>query len=245
MAFNWSRAVQGGLAGAGTGAAAGSAFPIIGNTAGLIGGGILGALSGGFGGGDEINPQASSGQMRRGGAMNAMQDMSQVPGQEEGDWWNGYPGYQSNLALYSPQQQAVQNQQLQQGQQNTNIDAIINQARADYQKNIQPSIAHRFASHNGLSGSGFNYAMRQSGSDLERQLAVLRHQAGQQQLDRGLTRQFEPQYNKEREGVGQSLASTLLPLGVKALTYAPELYEAYKKWKGTQNVLGGSGAKGA
>jgi phage tail tape-measure protein len=44
MAFNWKDAIQGSLAGAGSGATLGSSVPGIGTAAGGIGGGILGAL---------------------------------------------------------------------------------------------------------------------------------------------------------------------------------------------------------
>lgn len=94
--------------------------------------------------------------------------------------------------LYTPEQQGVLNQQLQMGQQNANPLGLEQRARQQFQTQTIPSIAERFARMGQNRGSsGLVGQLGAAGSDLESQLAALRSQYGQQQLQLGLRPQFE------------------------------------------------------
>lgn len=157
----------------------------------------------------------------------------------------GQPSNTERLPLYNEQQQSGLMQQLQQGLQNFNPEALENRARKQFNEQTIPSIAERFSAFgNNRNSSGFQGALGQASSDLESQLAQLRANIGQQQLSYGFQPQFENIYHPETGGLlggaggglgsiaGGALASGNLPLaagagGVAAL--AP-LLNAFLQW---------------
>jgi hypothetical protein len=91
-----------------------------------------------------------------------------------------------NISSLTPEQQEAQFEQLQQGRQNANFDAQEQAARRSFATNTIPGIAERFTAFgNNQRSSAFQSALGSAGSDLESQLANLRSQYGQQQLQYG------------------------------------------------------------
>lgn len=164
-------------------------------------------------------------------------------GESKGNFLTGYPAQTQQFPRFTPQQQSVQNQALQQvlsylqgggqaGQQsglfgNFNFAPIANQARTRFQTDTIPSLAERFTSM-GTGGSqrssAFQSALGRAGSDLEQGLASLESkynlaQGGQNNqllqllLSLGMQPSFESAYTPAQPGLAQSVAPALGQLG--------------------------------
>jgi len=106
------------------------------------------------------------------------------------------------------------------------FEPIAQEARSKYATETIPTLAQRFASAGGLGSSGFKGSLEQSGTDLERMLASMQSQFGNQRVSSlsglvglGATPRFEnlvqmPQY-QPRQSTGSSLGS-LLGMGLGA-----------------------------
>ena len=123
----------------------------------------------------------------------------------------GKSSKEKRFQKYKPNQESVLDQQLAQGQQNTNFDNIENRAREQFSQKTIPSLAERFTSlgQGGQRSSAFQGALGRAGSDLESQLAGLRSQHGMQQLNMGLTPRFESAQAPGGHTFGSSLLSGL------------------------------------
>lgn len=121
----------------------------------------------------------------------------------------GQPAQTQQLQNFTPQQQNALNALLSQGQQNFNPEAISNQARKQFNQQTVPSLAERFTSlgNNSLSSPAFASQLGQAGAGLEENLAGLRSNMGLQQLQLGLTPQFENLYQQRQPSFFESLSA--------------------------------------
>lgn len=164
-------------------------------------------------------------------------------GESKGNFLTGYPAQTQQFPRFTPQQQGVQNQALQQvlsylqsggkGAQQPglfggfNFAPIAQQARTQFNQQTIPSIAERFTSM-GTGGSqrssAFQSALGRAGSDLEQGLAALESkynlaQGGQNNqllqllLSLGMQPSFESAYTPAQPGLVQSVAPALGQLG--------------------------------
>ena len=129
----------------------------------------------------------------------------------------GTPEHSEQFQQYAPQQQAMMNQLLQQGSQNSNFGDIRNQEINRFNQQTIPSLAARFTGMGGQGGqrsSGFQQALGMSGANLGTDLAGMQSQYGMQQLGMGLRPQFENVMRpRQAGGLEQGLSSVaqLLP----------------------------------
>jgi hypothetical protein len=126
----------------------------------------------------------------------------------------GQPSRVQQLGQYTPEQQSALNSLLSQGMQNYNPQAIANQARTNFNQQTIPTIAERFtAMGGGQRSSAFTGALGSAASNLEQSLAALQSNMGQQQLQMGLTPQFENLYHERQPGFTESIGAP----GIQAL----------------------------
>jgi len=132
------------------------------------------------------------------------------------DFLTGTPERLTNVPLYGPQQQQVQNQLLQGsmaglGSLQPSFEPIRQQALGTFQEQIVPTLAERFTSLGGsgsrLSSPAFASQIGQAGAGLSRDLAAQEQGFNQQQqeflrslLGMGLQRQYEPIYEPQQPG---------------------------------------------
>jgi hypothetical protein len=130
----------------------------------------------------------------------------------------GTPEHAEQFQQYTPQQQAMMSQMLQQGGQNADFGAIRNQEVNRFNQQTVPSLAARFTGMGGQGGqhsSGFQQALGMSGANLGTDLAGMQSQYGMQQLQMGMRPQFENVMRpRQAGGLEQGLSSVaqLLPL---------------------------------
>ena len=116
---------------------------------------------------------------------------------------------------FTPEQEDVLNQLLQQGSQAAGGTGMEDLARKRFQEETIPSLAERFTSMGagGQRSSAFQSAIGRAGGDLEAQLASLGQQRGMQQLGMGLTPRFDTGYSPATQGLlggaAGSIGSTL------------------------------------
>lgn len=124
------------------------------------------------------------------------------------------PEEYKQIPLYSPQQQQAMMQQLQQGQQNFNPQAIGDAARYNFQSRTVPQLLNRFSGlgDNQIYSSGFGSALGGHAADLESQLAALNAQMAQQQLSFGLQPMFDTLYRPERPSQLSNFTNELAPI---------------------------------
>lgn len=115
-------------------------------------------------------------------------------GAQGGAQGGGMPADLFKFQKYAPDQVQAMSQQLQSGLQGLNPQAIEGYARQQFQQNTVPGLAERFTSlggQNRLASSGFGRTVGAAGSHLEGQLAGLRSNIAQGQIQSGLQPQFE------------------------------------------------------
>jgi len=121
----------------------------------------------------------------------------------------GSKGRQEQLPRFTPEQTSALNQLLSSGLGNLDLGPIEEQARTKFQSQTVPSLAERFTSLGGgaQGSSAFQSALGRAGAGLEQGLAEMRPQLGLQQLQYGLTPQFESLYRPAQPGLLGGLAS--------------------------------------
>ena len=136
------------------------------------------------------------------------------------DFLLGSPERMQQVQRFSPQQQQLQNQSIQQAlsllqgspDAYKGFQPIAQQARSQFQKSTVPSLAERFTSLGSGSqrSSAFQGALGSASSDLEQGLAALQSQYGQNQLgsllNLGMQPSFESLLRPAQPGFLQSLA---------------------------------------
>lgn len=106
------------------------------------------------------------------------------------------------IQRYTPEAQALINQNIQQGMQNTDFNAIENLAQKRFNEQGIPSIMSRFLSHGqNQNSSAMQAALGGARADLDAQLAAQRAQYGLQQSKLGLTPQFDVGHQAESYGL--------------------------------------------
>lgn len=152
------------------------------------------------------------------------------------------PAQQRQVQLFTPQQQQLQNQSIQQAlsllqgspDAYKGFQPIAQQARSQFQKSTVPSLAERFTSL-GSGGSqrssAFQGALGSAASDLEQGLAALQSQYGQNQLRNllatGIQPSFGTTYTPREPGIAEQ--------GLGALVkYLPRLLLAYASGGGSE-----------
>lgn len=158
MAYDWKTGITNGVAGAGTGSMAG---PV-----GTVGGGILGALTGFFGGKDKMKkvPTLSKGQQALLDRINQMLDPNGQLGKGYGDALSLQQQYMD------PSSEAVKQ---------------FTQPYMDqFNNRTIPGLAERFAGFGamggGLSSSGFGQSLSTAAGELQNQLAQIHGNLGMQ-----------------------------------------------------------------
>lgn len=155
----------------------------------------------------------------------------------------GEKGGVKQAQTLNPQQQQILSMLLGQGQQNlqnpyAGFEDISNYAQNQFNQNIVPSIAERFASlgNNALSSGAFATQLGQAGRGLGDTLALLRNQYGQQnqqnalqQLSLGLSPSFQNFYQQSQPGFGENLFNG-------AIQAAPSLYQSYMLNNALRNI---------
>ena len=124
----------------------------------------------------------------------------------------------TQLPNFNPNQQSAFSNLLSQGLQNYNPEAIANRARTDFNQKTIPSIAERFTSMgsgSSLSSPAFASQLGQASAGLEEGLAGLRSNMGLQQLQLGLTPQFENVYQQRQPSALESFSGP----AIQALLY--------------------------
>ena len=130
----------------------------------------------------------------------------------------GDPAQEKQFQRYTPEQQSVLDQLLQQGQQETDFSGIEELAQKRFQEDIIPSLAERFTSMGsggGQRSSAFKSALGRSGSDLSAQLGGMRSQFGMQKLGMGLQPRFDTAFSPASQGAlsgGLPALMSLLPM---------------------------------
>ena len=131
----------------------------------------------------------------------------------------GDPAKEKQFQRYTPEQQGVLDQLMQQGQQNMDFSGVENLAKKRFHEETIPSIAERFTSMGGgQRSSAFESSLGRAGSDLEAQLAALKPQFGSQQLQMGLQPRFDTGYQPASGGLlqgGMGSLASILPLLLK------------------------------
>jgi len=145
-----------------------------------------------------------------------------------GELFTGAPGQFKQIGNFTPQQQQLQNQSIQQAMSllgnkgkpdYSGFEPIEQRARQQFQTQTVPSLAERFTSlGGGQRSSAFTGALGQYGSDLESQLAGLRSQYGlqQQQLGNQQLGQlsnigFQPSFQTAYQPATQGLLHQIVP----------------------------------
>jgi hypothetical protein len=155
-----------------------------------------------------------------GGQGQPFNPVSMLPTQQ-GSFFGGSPASFATTQRYTPNQQNLQNQSIQQimsllqGGKPYGFDALQNQARENFQQNTIPSLAERFtAMGGGQRSSAFQGALGNAAGGLESSLAGLGAQLGQQQLGQllpyGFAQSFDTQYMPRESGFLENILSSLL-----------------------------------
>jgi len=129
----------------------------------------------------------------------------------------GKRGQTEQFPRYTPEQEKILNQLLQQGATAMEPGAMETLARRGFEEETLPSIAERFTGMGGQRSSAFQGALGRAGAGLEEQLAGLRSQMGMQQLGMGLQPRFESAYFPRQPGFGEAGITSLMPQLLKLL----------------------------
>lgn len=160
-----------------------------------------------------------------------------------GQFLLGTPERFERIQRFEPNQVSAMNNLLSMSQQRmqdpyAGFAPIQEQQMRNFQQNIIPSIAERFAGAGALNSSAFQGALGGAGADLASNLAALQSQYGLQnraqslaEFQTGMTPQSEIGYFRRQPGAGES--------ALTALAGNPEL------WKMIGSYMGGSGEGGA
>ena len=127
------------------------------------------------------------------------------------------PAQTNQFPNFGPEQLQALMSLLGQGQQNTNFNDISQQATSNFYQNTVPSIAERFSSMGGQRSGAFQASLGNAGAGLNRDLGAMRSQFGMQQLQHGLTPQFQTMYQPEQPGFLQNLLLSLAGVAPQAL----------------------------
>jgi hypothetical protein len=199
------------------------------------GAGAAGALSGAATGAalGSFFPGVGNGIGAVGGGL--LGGLSGLYGGDKNNFLTGSQGQMQNTPNFTPQQQGVQNQALQQlmqlmgqqGQPNySGFQPIEDRARQQFNTQTVPGLAERFTSlGGGQRSSAFQGALGQYGSDLNSQLSALRSQYGVQQQQLGQNQLsslsnigFQPSFQNQYTTGQPGLLHELLPLLLQVLT---------------------------
>ena len=127
----------------------------------------------------------------------------------------GDPAKTQQFQRFTPEQQSIMDQLMQQGAENMDFSGVEGLAKKRFEEDTIPSIAERFTSM-GSGGaqrsSAFESSLGRAGSDLEAQLAALKPQFGAQQLQMGLQPRFDTGFSSATSGFGQQMGESLMQL---------------------------------
>jgi len=127
-------------------------------------------------------------------------------------WLTGRNEEFRQIPNQTPEAQALINQNIKQGMQNTDFNAVENLAQKRFSEQGIPNIMSRFNMQNNQNSSAMQGALSGARADLDAQLAAQRLQYGLQQSKLGLTPQFDTYHQPESYGfLGQ-----LAPMVAKA-----------------------------
>jgi len=130
-------------------------------------------------------------------------------------FFTGEKGEEQQAKKYTPEQEEVLNQLLQQGMGEAGGTGIEDLARKRFSEDAIPSLAERFTSMGGEGGqrsSGFESSIGRARADLEAQLAALGQQGGMQKLQLGLGQRFDTGMGAPTQGIlGAKSLAALLP----------------------------------
>ena len=116
-------------------------------------------------------------------------------------YWVGNKEKIVKFPKYNSQQEALINQNAQQGMQNTDFNAIEKLAQKRFSEQGMPNIMSRFLSHGQNQNSGaMEGAIGGARADLDAQLAAMRSQYGLQQSQLGITPQFDSGFQQADSG---------------------------------------------
>jgi hypothetical protein len=118
-----------------------------------------------------------------------------------GRYFGGNKEQFTKFPTVTPEASGLINQNIQQGMQNTNFDAIEKLAQKRFSEQGIPSIMSRFNMQNNQNSSAMQSALGGARADLDAQLAAMRGQYGMQQSQLGLTPQFGTYHTKEDYGL--------------------------------------------
>ncbi len=184
---NWGGGATGALSGAASGAAIGSFVPGIGTAIGAGVGGLVGGLSGMFGGGD-TQPKIRKSSVLEGYQQDALKDYFQN-GIGSSPLYQQGSSYLQNLLSGSPEAFAAFEAPLQQ----------------NFQQNVVPGIAERFAGMGtgagSLSSSALYNSLAQAGKNLTTDIGGLRAGLQMQALPQALGYAQQP-YSNTLAGLG-------------------------------------------
>lgn len=146
------------------------------------------------------------------GGLAALFSGNKKPG--EGNAFTGFGSQTEQLPRFTGQQQSALNQLLQQGLSNSNPQAMEQYAKNQFNQEVIPSLAERFAQTGGRATSpAFASQLGQAGANLSTNLGALRSQFGMQQLGLGLSPSFENIYIPQSQGAAGNILSQLNQLG--------------------------------
>lgn len=146
----------------------------------------------------------------------------QYVGAPQGNFFTGQPATFATSQKFTPQQQNLQGQSIQQilsllqGNAPQDFSAIENQARQNFSKKTIPTLAERFSALGGSPGgsSGFAGLLGEAGTGLETDLAAMRSQLSNQRLSQLLpfafAQSFDTQYMPREAGFLENLLAPLL-----------------------------------
>jgi hypothetical protein len=118
------------------------------------------------------------------------------------------------VPLFTPEQEALRQRYMMQGEKDTNIEELSKLFRNQYEQETVPDMAEQFtAMGGGQRSSGFQDALQTAGLNLMQQLAGLKMQGGMQKLSLGLEPRFQTIMRPETPGIGE----TMLPILIAAL----------------------------
>jgi len=221
---------------------------------------LIGSTLGGFGGSFIPIPGASLLGSTLGGLAGGYFDQPSTQSNQNTQG-NGFNFFNQPKQQYSPQQQQLQNQSIQQimsllqgGPQQfaKGFEPYAQQARQQFQTQTAPSIAERFTALGGSNrgSSGEQGFLAGAGANLEQQLALLGGQYGENrynnQLNQLLGLATSPQfsnYTTRQSGPGENALSSLTPI----LAALATLYGGYRlnQWMNPATGTATGGATGA
>lgn len=126
--------------------------------------------------------------------------------------------FRQSLSQFSPEQQNILQNLLQQGSQGLGTEAIEEQARRNYRQNTIPLLSERFAQSGGIGSSGYQNAIQGVGTELETNLAALRQGNAMNLLNLGLTPQGQTYFEPGQQGILGDLVKAAADTGLAYAT---------------------------